>query len=214
VAQGHPEGLIDSLRAAFARRLAAARAGEGRALGDLLEAFRAPLLRVARMRIPDGLRAKCDGTDLVQETMLEAHRCFADFNGSAAEDLGAWLRRILEHHVVDLERRYHASKRSIEREQSLEAAQEAGVLWAGPADPEPSPFSQLVALERTKRHHAALWLLSDDERTAIEMRRFEHLPFEQIGDRLNRSADAARKLLARAEQKLRRVLDLMGGTGF
>ena len=56
-----------------------ARAGDGRALGRLLELYRNYLRVVARAMIGQALRVRLDASDLVQETFLKAHREFGHF---------------------------------------------------------------------------------------------------------------------------------------
>ena len=57
--------------------LVQARAGDGAALGRLLELYRNYLRLVARASIGQALRVRLDASDLVQETFLKAHREFA-----------------------------------------------------------------------------------------------------------------------------------------
>src|SRR5262245_40989200 len=79
-----PEQLIDL-----------ARAGDGAALGRLLELYRGFLTLLARVQIGRRLKSKVDAADLVQETFLEAHRHFGRFRGTTEGELTGWLRQIL-----------------------------------------------------------------------------------------------------------------------
>jgi hypothetical protein len=72
-----------------------AAAGDGAALGALLGLYRDYLRLLARLGIDRRLRGKVDPSDLVQETCLEAHRDFGQFQGRTEAELLAWLRRIL-----------------------------------------------------------------------------------------------------------------------
>jgi DNA-directed RNA polymerase specialized sigma24 family protein len=53
----------------------------------------------------------------------------------------------------------------------------------------------------------ALGELSADDREVITLRNFEHLEWTQVGQRMGRSAEAARKLWGRAIQRLRPLLE-------
>ena len=75
----------------FADWLAAARRGNRSELGNLLETFKPYLLGIAYRALPATLRGKYDAADLVQETLLEACRCFARFQGQRVDDLRFWL---------------------------------------------------------------------------------------------------------------------------
>src|SRR5262245_40328741 len=60
--------------AEFVARLAMARAGEGEALGRVLDSCRGYLLMIARQELDAGLQAKGGASDLVQETFVDAQR--------------------------------------------------------------------------------------------------------------------------------------------
>src|SRR5437763_16427152 len=76
------------------RALDLARAGDGPALGRLLDSFR-PYVRlvvrsVRRGRVP----ARLDDSDLIQDAMTEAHRAFGRFAGAGLPEFVAWLRAV------------------------------------------------------------------------------------------------------------------------
>src|SRR5712692_11140967 len=102
--------------------LGAARAGDGAALGRLLELYRSYLATLARLQIGRRLQGKVDAADLVQETFLEAHRNWKRFRGTSEGELLGWLRRILAARIVDVMRRYLGSKgRDVRLERELAA---------------------------------------------------------------------------------------------
>src|SRR3989442_13349463 len=96
--------------------LDAARAGDRAARDRLFADCRDYLSLAARARVESWLRAKADASDLVQQTLLEAHRGLDQFHGATEAEFLAWLRRILDHNAADLVRRYHASGRRAGRE--------------------------------------------------------------------------------------------------
>jgi hypothetical protein len=55
------------------------------AFGDLLESLQPYLLSIARRHLPRDLRGKYDYADLVQETLLKAHRGLEGFNGTDSD---------------------------------------------------------------------------------------------------------------------------------
>src|SRR5262249_18694074 len=83
-----------------------ARAGDGLALGELLERYRNYLKLLARLQGDRRLKGKFDASDLVQETFLEAHRDFDQFRGVTERELAAWLRQILVSNLANLVRHY------------------------------------------------------------------------------------------------------------
>src|SRR6516165_11883047 len=115
-----------------AQWLAAARAGSREALGAGLETCRRYLLLVADREIHPDLRAKGGASDLVQDTFLEAQRDFDQFHGASADELRAWLRRLLLNNVANFTRQYRErAKRDVGREISLEAAGSSHERGAG-----------------------------------------------------------------------------------
>src|SRR5437660_9077295 len=97
----------------------ARRAAPG-ALDRLLESYRNYLRMLARTGIDAALRGKADPSDLVQETLIKAHRHFDQFGGRTEAELAAWLRQILARNLADLVRRYRAARaRRVTREPSL-----------------------------------------------------------------------------------------------
>ncbi len=93
--------------------LIAARNGNKDAQGQLLEACRRPLLRLARRRLSPGLLSKGAGSDVVQETFLQALREINTFRGCTPEQMLAWLRVIMEHTLSNFRRRFHSEKREV-----------------------------------------------------------------------------------------------------
>ena len=65
-----------------------------RAVGELAR-FRPYLLMLARLQFDEMLQAKLSASDVVQQTLLEAHQCRAEFRGRNDQEHAAWLRQIL-----------------------------------------------------------------------------------------------------------------------
>lgn len=185
-------------------QLAVARSGSREALGQVLESCRKYLLLVAGQELDSDLQGKGGASDLVQQTFLEAQRDFAGFQGSSQAELLAWLRLILLNNVANFTRHFRATaKRAVGREVELrngDSAQPGFELAARSL----TPSSEAIEREQAAAMHQALVRLPDDYRRVIELRYVEKLTFEAIGGRMNRSADAARKLWARALSQLRK----------
>lgn len=182
--------------------LRAAKNGCRRSLGELLDACRTYLLSVAHHSLPKSLQPKVGASDLVQDTALEAQRDFAAFEGDQLEDLLAWMRRILINNVSNVIRSFEQTdKRDVSREISLS---ESIITPASPL--QRSSLSPLDRMEMQERIENALSRLPDDMRRAIVLRNREHMPFKEIGSQMGRSADAARKLWARAVERMQREL--------
>jgi RNA polymerase sigma-70 factor, ECF subfamily len=191
-----------------ARWLPAARAGSREALGKVLEAAQHYLLSIARQELDPDLRAKNSPSDVVQETFVEAQRDFGQFQGDTEDELLAWLRQLLLHRVGKLRRRYRdTQKRRLTREVALGGDDSSDGPAGGLAANMPSPSGQAMENEQDQTLQDALGRLPEDYRRIITLRYQEQLPFEEIGRLLQRSPDAARKLWARAVERLREELD-------
>ncbi len=82
---------------AFSQMLLEARQGATEPLGKLLQYYCNYLTILATTQLDRRLRRRMNPSDLVQETMLAAHRDFGDFRGQSERELLAWLRQILIH---------------------------------------------------------------------------------------------------------------------
>jgi RNA polymerase sigma-70 factor (ECF subfamily) len=190
------------------RWLAEARAGSKEALGQALEACRNYLLLVAQQQLDPALQAKGGASDLVQETFLEAQRDFDRFQGQTEAELLAWLRQLLLHNLVNFTRQFRETgKRQIAREVPLEASGAAGRRRHWTLIVGPSPSERAMAHEQVEALRCALERLPDDYRRVLTLRYQEERSFEEIGSLMGRSANAARKLFARAVERLQQEMD-------
>jgi RNA polymerase sigma-70 factor (ECF subfamily) len=191
------------------------RAGDGEARADLFGRYRKYLEVLARAQLGQQLRAKCDASDLVQQTLLEAHRDFGAFQGEREGELLAWLRRILAHNLFNQARHFAARQRDAAREVSLEHVQ-AGVdrsslaLGRCLAADGPTPSQAAVRREAAVRLADALARLPEDYQTVLLLRVFEELPAEEVAQRMGRSPGAVRMLQMRALTALREQMALEG----
>src|SRR5687768_12300894 len=89
-----------------------------------LERFRSYLLLLARAQLDPRLQPKLGGSDVVQQTLLEAYRDANQFQGTDSAQLAAWLRQILARNLLNVARDFDRHKRDVHREQSLERSLE------------------------------------------------------------------------------------------
>ena len=66
----------------------------------MVEGFRTYLLTVAERALAPELKTKEGASDVVQETLVEAHRIFHRFEGRSEEALRAWLQKLLMNQVA------------------------------------------------------------------------------------------------------------------
>lgn len=191
----------------FEDLLAAARRGSSQSLGSALEICRQYLLLVANRELDEQLQAKGGGSDLVQETFYEAQRDFAKFTGSTQDEMLAWLRRILLNNVANF-RRFHleTGKRNAGLERPIPDDASASDGGAELPSPQQTPSQWAMKKERLDALEVALARLPDEQQQVIVLRNQQHLSFEEIGAKMDKTADAARKLWARAVERLQQEL--------
>ncbi len=180
--------------------------GCAQALEHLYKQCHLYLLLIANRDLDERLRAKFGLSDIVQETMLEAHRDFDAFAGISEGELRAWIRKILLNTVRDMARRYQAGgKRDARRERELcsllSEQTDLPALQRGD-----SPSKVLMAAEEAQALRAALKQLPDEYQQVILLRNIERLQFNEIGEAMQRSGEAARKLWLRAIDRLRSLM--------
>ncbi|HZT80318.1 MAG TPA: sigma-70 family RNA polymerase sigma factor [Gemmataceae bacterium] len=187
------------------------RRGEEAARELLFARYRHYLRLLAEAQLGRRLRAKCDPSDLVQQTLLEAHRDFGAFQGAHERDLLAWLRRILAHNLFNQARHFAARQRDAAREISLEHVRagldrSSAALGRGLADDGPRPSEVAARREAEVRTADALARLPADYQQVLLLRVFEGLPAEKVARQMGRSAGAVRMLQLRALTALREEL--------
>jgi RNA polymerase sigma-70 factor (ECF subfamily) len=177
------------------------------------ERFRSYLRFLAELQLGHGGRAKIDPSDIVQQTLLDAHRNQEQFRGQSDAEMAAWLRRLLACNLADAVRFLGRAKRDVARERSLEAAIEASSarLEAWLAADQSSPSQRAERNEAIVRLVDALASLPEANRQALVLRHCHGLSLAEISARLGRTPPAVAGLLKRGLAELRTLLpDEMG----
>jgi RNA polymerase sigma-70 factor, ECF subfamily len=186
-----------------------ARQGRPDALGRLLELYRGYLRLLLRLQIGRKLRSKIDDSDLIQETLLEAHRQFTRFRGESEGELVNWLREILAGSLAQTIRRYYKTqRRDLRREQEMAAALDASSqgMIKNLVAPRSSPSAAAIKREHSVLLASALEKLPESYREVIILAHLEGLTFPEVARRMDRTLDSVKNLWARALAKLRKML--------
>ncbi len=186
-----------------------ARAGDAECRDQLFALCRNYLGFAARAQVESQLRAKVDASDLVQQTMLEAHRDFDRFQGQSEGEWLAWLRQILTHNAADFVRHYRGTaKRQARREVPMRQPGDTTHAYGAPepADPGVSPSQEFLKLDNRLRVTAALAELPADYQEVVMLRNLQRLSFNDIAERMDRSRPAVQMLWMRAIKKLQQVM--------
>lgn len=181
-----------------------AREHDSAALQQLLKLYRPLLMKLAHQRVKGAMRIKVAPSDIVQATVWKATQ---EFGAQEFADRGrflAWLVTILKHLAIDEQRRFRQSqKRDISRERPLHSPESQQWLRQLSATLSGTVGHRSRKLANIDEILGAIERLPPHYQLVIQLRYYDKLTFEDIGSKLQRSADAARVLHNRALQKLR-----------
>lgn len=185
-----------------------ARYGEVAAREQLFTLSRPYLSQCAEKEIASWLRPKHDCSDLVQVSLLDAHRAFDTFEGNDFPQWLAFLRRILERNATDAVRHFGAAKRRVGKELVLspQTNDTSGLSEPLLAASGESPSVEAMRQEQAEQLQQAMKQLSADYREVIHLRNLEQLPFEVVAARMNRTRGAVQMLWMRAIKSLEATL--------
>jgi RNA polymerase sigma-70 factor (ECF subfamily) len=186
-----------------------AREGSKSSLGALLQQYRNYLVVLASMQIEKRLQPRVSPSDVVQETMLRAHKNFGQFRGTTEPELLAWLRQILVNNLAKfVEQHLLAARRDVRREVSMQRigdALEHSTIQLAALVPAATKSPSMAVQQREEAVVLAdrLAQLPEDYREVLVLRNLKGLPFEEVAKQIDRSVGATRMLWLRAIDKLR-----------
>ena len=170
--------------------------------------FRPYLQMLARLEFDEVLRSKLDASDVVQQTLLEAHQSMTMFRGKSDPEKAAWLRRILTRNLADELRKFRRLKRDVRMEASLQAAlnESTARLEKYLAIKEGTPSANAIANEQLVALAKALLKLPEDQRRAVELHHLHNCSSAVIAERMGRTEVAVAGLLRRGLKRLRELI--------
>jgi RNA polymerase sigma-70 factor (ECF subfamily) len=151
--------------------------------------FRSYLLLLAKMQLDERLRRKMDPSDVVRQTMFQAHRAIGDFRGSTEAEMAAWLRQALARNLAHAVRDFGRDKRNINRELFLEETVNASSarLEAWLAAEQSSPSQKVHRNEQVLQLCDALDQLPESQREAVRLHYWQDCTFAEIAERMDRT---------------------------
>ena len=178
-----------------------AKQGDRSALDQLYGVYGERVLRIIRLRMGSELRSKLESMDLVQDVLMSALGDLGGFTYTNEGDFLRWLGKIAENRIRDNLDKLHAGKRDIRKEIPLNDC--ASTSRDDPDRiPQPArnttPSVILSRREDLDKLEKAIDELKPEHREVIVLAKIDGLSYQEIGDRLGKSADAAGHLLLRA----------------
>jgi len=175
--------------------IARARSGDQAALDQLFQWCRPLLMERAALRLAKKRPGIERPSDIVQKAALKAFRAFPDFEGTTFAEWLSWLDRIVQTCTIQSFRDARRKKR--------DKAGEA------PLDEDEIPSHQLSPSQATatEEEWQQLWtqiyLLQEEQRTAILLRHFKELRVAEVARRMGKTEAAVAGLLQRGLRTLR-----------
>lgn len=171
------------------------RAGQGEqdAFRQLVEAYQAPVYRLA-LRMCGGDAALAE--DAAQEAFLAAWRGLPRFRGDSR--LSTWLYRLTTNAAIDWLRR-EKRHRGMDDVTELELP-----------DDGPGPQDQAEQAEAQQAVRRALGQLSEEHRQVLLLRYMQELDYAEIAAALEISEGTVKSRISRAKMRLRELLDGSG----
>jgi RNA polymerase sigma-70 factor (ECF subfamily) len=181
-----------------------ARAGDARALEELLEQHQAQVYRFGLRMCRDPEDAK----DVLQDTLFAMARSVRDFRG--ASSISTWLYSIARSFCIKKRRvgKFAPAPRDV---RSLDTESAAGAIAAGLADPARRPDEVLAALEVERALEQAIDALDPMYREVLLLRDAEGLSAPEVAEVLGIGVPAVKSRLHRARLSVRaHVAPLLG----
>lgn len=205
---------VDQPIAESVRLLHLAKSGDQKALNDLYARYGERLQTVVRFRLGSRLRSKVESCDVVQDALMKALPRIPQAEFATSGAFFHWLTAIVENHIRDLADHFAADKRNACRETPLEVQRPGTESVNGPIGglaTTGTPSLAAMRVEALSQLEQAVDALPHEQREALLLVRYEGLALAEAGEKMNRTPDAVRMLVARALVRLGRVLGADGG---
>jgi RNA polymerase sigma-70 factor (ECF subfamily) len=189
-----------------------ASAGDQAAAHRLLELHRDRLRAMIVVRLDRRLSARVDPSDVLQETMIQAHQKLPEYLRTQPIPFYPWLRQIAWENIVQLHRQHLlAQARAVTREERIDVAlpdQSALELAERLIGKGSSANQKLMQKELKARVQAALARLDSRDREVLVLRFLEQLSIEEAAVIMEISQEAVK---SRQRRALERFSDLIDG---
>lgn len=166
---------------------------------------------MAAIRLDPRLAQRVDPSDIVQDTLIEAHRKLPDYLKDRPIPFYPWLRAIAWNRLIDAHRRHvQSQRRAVTRE--IETAmcasgQTTSLLIKRLTVNESSPLQSLVNNELLQRMQKCLENMNEVDREVLILRHLEQLSVSETAAVLKIAEGTVKSRHFRALEKLREQLD-------
>ncbi|MEZ6055837.1 MAG: sigma-70 family RNA polymerase sigma factor [Planctomycetaceae bacterium] len=185
-------------------------ADDSEAVNRLMNRHRNAVRDMIALRMDRRMQGRVDASDIVQDVLIEAAGRLKDYLRDPAMPFHLWLRQIAKDRMIDLHRRHHAQRRSVDREQEMAVGgnddRSSFNMVARLQDAGITPAAAAIKQELEQRFWSAVDQLDDPDREMILMRHAEQLGNGEAAVALGLSPAAAGMRYLRAIRRLRTLL--------
>lgn len=155
-----------------------------------------------------GYQGRLEASDLVQQTLMEAHLKISQFRGRTEAEMARWLAQILKHNIADAARALRRQKRDVTREQSLEAGVDQDCRPAADwlASEQTTPSLCAANAEQFLQLSEAISKLPPTQREVIVLHHLQGQTLSELAACFQRSEASVAGLLYRGLKSLRELM--------
>lgn len=176
-------------------------AGNSQAFNLLVQKYQTRVMALISRFVADQHEVE----DLAQETFIKAYRALKNFRGDSA--FYTWLYRI----AVNTAKNYLITKGRRPPNTDIDLDDPENTPWFDGVENNASPEANLMRDELEAKIFASLEKLPDDLKTAISLREFEGLSYEEIAEIMQCPVGTVRSRIFRAREALDAAIEPLLG---
>jgi RNA polymerase sigma-70 factor (ECF subfamily) len=165
-------------------------------------------LRLQAMGVSPQFRSRVEASDIVQQTLLDAHEKLDQFRGSSEGEMAKWLSQILSNNITDAIRALRRQKRDVARELPLQGGPQES--FQSPAEriaaDQTSPSLCVHRAEQAFQLSEAIQSLPLPQQEVIVLHHLQGRSLAEVAASMDRSQSAVAGLLYRGLKSLRKSL--------
>jgi len=178
-------------------------AGDKNAFDVLIMKYQQRIINVITGFVHDPVEAQ----DVAQEAFIKAYRAIPNFRGDSA--FYTWLYRI----AINTSKNHLTARARRPPTSDVDAADATNVYDAPELKEFETPESNLVSDELEQAIHQAIDELQEDTATAIKLREFEGMSYEEISEAMECPIGTVRSRIFRAREAIEQRIQTVMGEG-
>lgn len=178
-------------------------AGDKNAFDVLIMKYQQRIINVITGFVHDPVEAQ----DVAQEAFIKAYRAIPNFRGDSA--FYTWLYRI----AINTSKNHLTARARRPPTSDVDAADATNVYDAPELKEFETPESNLVSDELEQAIHQAIDELQEDTATAIKLREFEGMSYEEISEAMECPIGTVRSRIFRARESIEQRIQTVMGEG-